>query len=256
VRSSSVSERELQYTDAMRCVAVIATVAACGFTPRAVGSDPGIDAIRAPIDAQTTTDAALVSQACTVTPSSTLAAAGSIGGGGGSSETALACGGSELPIGIQLDMSNMAIPNHGNEVVAVATHMRCGAIKRDASGAMMTVQAELVTQLGDQGSGDCSKYFPTTATSEVDCPNGAVIVGLDGNLPLDTLFNSLTITCASLSGATITTTTLTRPVDQTDATDHPQSAPCPPGSALAQLGLQGGCAQDELLPQCAALTCN
>lgn len=240
----------------MRWVAVIATVAACGFAPRTVGNDPGVDATRDPIDAKTTPDAALASQACTVTPSSTLAAAGSIGGDGGSSETALACSGSELPIGIQLDMSSMAISNHGNEVVAVATHMRCGAITREASGAMMTVPAELVTQLGDQGTGDCSKYFPTTSTPEVDCPNGAVIVALDGNLPLDTLFNSLTITCASLSGATITTTTLTQPVDQTGATDHPQSAPCPPGSALAQLGLHGACGQDELLPQCAALTCN
>ena len=53
-----------------------------------------------------------------------------------------------------------------------------------------------MTQLGNQGGGNCSKYFPTNSTAEVDCPTGAVIVGVAGNLPADTLFNSLTITCA------------------------------------------------------------
>src|SRR5262249_41772804 len=162
-------------------------------------------------------------------------AAGAIGGGGGTAETALACAPSEVPIGIQLDMSSSPIDNHGDEVVAVATHLRCGTIARAGSGAMVTTPAELVTQPGGHSRGNCRQYFPTTATTEVDCPSGAVIVGLDGNLPDDTLFNSLKITCGSLSGALVTTTTIALPVDGTGDDDQVQHAPCPTGTALAQL---------------------
>ena len=231
--------------------AFVAIAAGCGFSP-AAPTDAAHDAAPgAPSDASPPADVAT----CTVTGSGALVAAGTIGGTGGTAEPALACAPSELPIGIQLDMSSAPIDNHGDEVVAVATHLRCGTIARDGSGAMVTTPAELVTQPGGQGGGNCSQYFPTTATTEVDCPTGAVIVGLDGNLPEDTLFNSLTITCAALSSTLVTTTTVALPVDATGDSDQLQHAPCPAGTALVQLGLHGACGQDELLPQCAALAC-
>ena len=229
--------------------ALAATAGACGFAPTAksTSSDAGSGS-----SADASTDAPA---ACTIVAGGSPVAVSTIGGNSGSAEPALACAAAELPIGIQLDMSSSPISNHGGEVVAVATHLRCGKIARSGSGAMTTTPAELVTQLGNQGGGNCNPYFPTVATPEVDCPAGAVIVGLDGNLPLDTLFNSLTITCASLSGAVLTTSTVVLPVDTTHASNNVQHAPCGIGMALVQLGLRGACGQDELLPQCAVLAC-
>ena len=128
-----------------RFAALLAIASGCGFSPTAVASDSaGADA--AATDSPHTDanhavpDAAPV--ACSVTANGALAAAGEIGGDGGNAEPALACHAGELPIGIQLDMSSGTISDHGGEVVAVATHVRCGAITRDPSGAMATAQAD------------------------------------------------------------------------------------------------------------------
>jgi hypothetical protein len=234
---------------------LVAIAAGCGFSPSATPNDARRDAAPAPpqIDASFAPDAV---PACTIATNGALVAGGTIGGDGGDVETTLACAASEVAIGIQLDMSTSTIDNHGGEVVAVSTHLRCGTIARDGSGAMVTTPAELLTQLGGQGGGNCSSYFPTATTAEADCPSGSVIVALDGNLPEDTLFNSLSITCAALSGSTITPTTVKLAVDTTGDDDNSQHAPCPAGTALVQLGLHGACGQDELLPQCAPLACN
>lgn len=51
---------------------------------------------------------------------------------------------------------------------------------------------------GDTALGACNAYMPPTALGQVMCPQGAVLVGIDGHQVDTTLYNDLAIRCAAV----------------------------------------------------------
>ena len=174
---------------------------------------------------------------------------------GGSPRDALACPTGELPIGLAFDLTDNPIDNHGNQRLVSGVRLACGTIDLVDGVAQLTATTEVALRGGS--GGNCSDYFPFTASALAQCPPGQVMVGLDGNRPDDVLFNNVGLRCAALSptaavGADVTTV----PVAGTGTDGNaPQTATCPAGTALIELRPNAGCGVDGLTLACAALTC-
>jgi hypothetical protein len=179
------------------------------------------------------------------------ARAGVLGGtGGGSTQPDLACGVGELPIGFAFDMSGGRPAN--NQPVVVAIHVRCATIGRDVSGLVTSTPAELPSDPGLHGFCDFGGWTPSAMGAEMVCPRGQVMVGMIGNEAATSLYNTVAIDCAPFGGGAATT--IGFPTG--NFSNSPQQVACPSGAAIAKLGVNAGCGQDELIVDCAPIACD
>jgi hypothetical protein len=245
---NALTAREPRDNPAVRSALLLA-LAACSFRPNDAAPR---DAAAGAIDARDAPGA----RPCIVLPTGSPANAGVLGGSGGMPGADLACPAGQLPVGIGFDMSQNAISSRGNEQVAVAAHVACGAIARDASGAVTTTVASTIDALPGQANG-CGEYHPTTVAVIVDCAPGEVIVALAGNRAGTSLYNTVEITCATVAAdGTPTATTHVLPIAGTVMfSNAPQSVACPLGTAVVGFGVLTGCGQDELIVECGTLVC-
>lgn len=231
----------------------ITLLVGCGYHPQ-VGS---LD-VDAPSDSATT-DSPATFTACTLASSGEPVAAtpAFIGGTGGQPRAEATCAAGELPVGLWFHVSQDGIPDHADQVAMVDLHMRCGKITRGTDGVFTTTPQERVDSPGGMG-GNCSAYFPNAEVAEVTCPQGRVIVGVEGNRLDDTLYNSVVLRCAAVdaSGA-ITADVVAQPVAGTGAnSNQPMSASCATGTAVARFQIKSGCGHDHLAPRCSPVVCN
>ena len=217
------------------------SLAACSFHEESAADAGGSDAFGDAVSAR----------ACGVHASGLAATAGVLGGnGGGSAQPDLACGVGELPIGFAFDMSGGRPAN--NEPVVVAIHVRCATIARDASGLVTSIPAELPSDSGLHGFCDFGGWTPSAMGAEIACPRGQVIVGMIGNQAATSLYNTVAMDCAPFAGGS--TTTIGFPTG--NFSNSPQHVSCPSGEAVAKLGVNAGCGQDELIVDCAPVVCD
>ena len=194
---------------------------------------------------------------CTVHSSGTPSNASALGGSGGTQRQDIVCEAGAVLIGLGFDVSQGGIANHDNQVAMVNVHARCARVDRPGINLFATTLGAEVIRAGGDG-GNCSEYFPTVVASEVVCPNGSVLVGLRGNRIDTTLYNSVSIVCSPLApDGSLGTGTVVMPIAGTGMeTNQPQTADCPSGTAIANLGVRSGCGHDQLQPRCAPLVCD
>jgi hypothetical protein len=227
--------------------AAFVLVAACGFHGAALVADGGPpgdgqrlrDATIA--DTRAAIDAAVDAPPCTMHPSGTPVSPGYVGGTGGTVQPAVVCAGHGVPVGLELDMTQAPLANHGNELAVVALSVRCGTIIGGA-----TVLGEVINRIGDMGN--CSGYNAPIASGEKLCPPGAAITAIDAN-ELDTsLFNTVVLTCSDGSAV---------PFPSSGAfTNKPQHVACAAGSVVVGFEVRAACGQDQLALECAPLSCD
>lgn len=232
----------------------LVTLGACGFSPRVAGApgtiDGAIDGTMAGSDAHPTCGIAATRAGVPTT---------SLGGVGGSARPDLTCAtAGELPIGISLDSTQNARPEGGGgpsgERVVSSIRVTCGKITQHGDGTLALAPAETVSWMANT----CATWGPFVSTPEVLCPANSVLVGLDGNGGVSSLFNTVTMLCASLNangtvGALVGSQAI---ADTGNYANHPQSADCPQGTAIVSFQMLGNCSLDELTPTCAPLACN
>lgn len=225
---------------------LFALAAACSYTPGAPSTTGDGGVPDAPKDATVYT-------ACRLAPAGAATAAGVIGGaGGGDPQPDLSCAAGELPIGMGFDLSDGNVDN-GEHAVVVA-HVRCGTIRRAASGAMTTTAAEV----RDTPTGGFCLGWGASSVAEEFCPSGQVLVGMTANEAGGSLFNTVALQCAPVGpdvAIGTASTALTFPATGW-YTNQPEAAPCAPGAAFVGFSLRTACGADELVPQCAPLTCD
>ncbi len=166
-------------------------------------------------------------------------------GTGASTDRELACPVGELPIGFGFVTSTPApaIP----EQSVLTTRILCGHIKRDAAGNASTMPSSSV----DSFPLACG--IPGTAGPERPCPNGMVLVGLTGNTPGNSDYNSVKMYCRPLDGAAVVSVTFT---DTGAYTSNPQSAQCSSNEVVSSFSARVGCTQQSLVVRCSAVVCN
>lgn len=171
-------------------------------------------------------------------------------------EPDLTCAPAELPIGFWFDITPSDPPGWNEPTVAV-THVRCGRIVAPQTGAFATTPEEATAST----VGHCSGWPIPTASAELDCPSGTVVVGLSGNegthSSSKSLFDSVVVQCAQLavSGAPTGTVTTLSFTDTGTRTDTVQTVTCGSGQALASVGIHTNCGQDALILKCAPVAC-
>jgi hypothetical protein len=167
--------------------------------------------------------------------------AGMLGGMGGVVGPKMGCATTDVLIGIGFDFSN-------NTKTATRTTVVCGTVTADQTGNVTTTQ----TTTQKNGGSGCSGWEPTAPTPITKCPNGWVIVGITGNKPGSTLFNSVSIVCSQLSvGGVPVGTEQTIAVPGMPGTGTPQSVKCPVGTIARYFETRAGCGQDALTLYCA-----
>lgn len=228
--------------------------AACSFTSGAASSVPSDGRHDGAEDAPTV-DAETYS-ACAVTSTGSSTAVTPIGGSpGGNGEPSVACANAdELPVGMAFDLSNAGNPASSEPVVRKAV-VRCGSLARAMSGAIATTLDETETT----GLNSGCPGWDDNAIAEQDCPSGAVLVGMTANKPDNStsLYNTVALTCAPiLPSLHFGATTLLTYANTGSYDDNPEQAMCPAGMVFVGFTVQAGCANDELVPHCAAIGCN
>jgi hypothetical protein len=230
---------------------VLLVLGGCSFHDGAFPDAGGRSDTPAPTDAVPDAD-----PSCVISGSSIHVPGGYIGGTGGSALPDVMCPENTVPIGLAFAMTQGTLSNHNNQRAAVDVHVRCGRVGRDAAGQMTSTPSNVVTRNGGNG-GNCSSYASPQETAEVTCPAGQVLVGVTGNTPDGTLYNTVALQCAVLTPpATLSPTATSVAVAGTGSyTNMPQAASCPVGSGVIGFVVRAGCGQDQLGPICAPLTC-
>lgn len=231
--------------------AAFVVFAGCSFTSSA-GS----------VDAQSANDATQIDgdiahHACEVSAIGAETATTSLGGSGGSPRPDLACAAGELPIGIGFDSTQTPRPEGGNgangERVVTAIHVRCGRVSLRVDESVAITPAETAGWVANQ----CG-WGTLVSAPVVDCPANTVLVGISGNGGAFSLFNTVSITCASMSttGSVGTTLHSVAVTDTGSYTNKPQTANCPTGTAAVSFAILGDCGVDEVTPSCSQLQCD
>ena len=132
-------------------------------------------------------------------------------------------------------------------------HVRCGRVSMRVDESVAVTPAETA----DWVANTCG-WNPFVSAAEVDCPANTVLVGITGNGGAFSLFNTVSITCASITTTGSVGTTLhSVPVTDTGSyTNKPQTANCPTGTAVVSFAILGDCGVDEVTPSCSQLQCN
>jgi hypothetical protein len=225
----------------------------CTFTPPGPSSS-------VPVDAAGSADAPSTSPACNVsTAAMAMPVAASLGESPGSSQGSsrppLNCGPGELPIGIGFSTTTDPVDLGDDERVATAIVVQCGKISRRTDGSFSIAPGNKPSFTSQACS---SPWSPVTVAPVTSCPANMVLVGLTGNRGEDSLFNTVSLTCAALTpaGEVGTTTEAVPVVDTGSYNNRPQTAACPDGRAVVGFALRSGCGIDKLTPACAPLRCN
>lgn len=168
--------------------------------------------------------------------------AGMIGGMGGNIGPKMGCAPTDVLIGIGFDFST-------NVKTATRTTVVCGKVEADQNGTVKTTQ----TTTQKSGGSGCYGWDPAPSTPLAMCPSGWVIVGISGKNAGDTLFHSVSVTCAKMDvGGKPTDIVQTTPIPATNAGGGtPKSVMCPAGTVARYFETRAGCGQDALTLYCA-----
>jgi hypothetical protein len=216
--------------------AIFAILAGCTFQD---GVRPTVDAheLDAPADAHPL-------PACMAMLAGSPQVVGHLGSGA-SSNRDFACPTGELPIGFGFVTSAAGVA--GSEQSVLTTRVLCGHVARDAQGNATTTPSSTV----DSFPNPCG--INGTAGTERSCPSGMVLVGITGNTPGNSDYNSVKIYCRPLDGAAVVSVTF---ADTGAYTSNPQSAQCTSNEVISSFSARVGCTQESLVARCSALACN
>lgn len=134
-----------------------------------------------------------------------------------------------------------------------AIHVRCGRVSLRVDESVAITPAESADWVSNQ----CG-WGTMVSAPVVDCPANTVLVGISGNGGAFSLFNTVSLTCASVTAnGSVGTAIQSVAVTDTGAyTNKPQTANCPVGTAAVSFAILGDCGVDEVTPSCSSLRCD
>jgi hypothetical protein len=256
----------------MERAAILAFLAGCGFhitggsladdaNPSEGGSttDGDVEDASALADALLPDQPIMSVEECDVGRSGATALGELLGGSGGAHAGDVSCGGNQVGVGLQFDVTPAGIAGHNNQILMTTIRLWCGSIRRTSMNQMVTENLGVSSYTGLQGSTAtaCNAYMPPVQLAQVMCPPGAVLVAINGHQVDTTLYNNLSIQCAAVAtNGTITTSIveIAMPGTGTNALQSERTQ-CPASTAITAIHATSGCGQDGATASCNATMC-
>lgn len=242
----------------------------CGFrisTGSAVGDaspseDAAVDGAGGPGDGPgdaMVPDQAVMVPACSLKTTGSSSPASLLGGSSGNRQADLACSAGRVGVGLQLSVSPGGVSNHDDQILVTTVRLWCGVVARSTMNQWTTTDLESFAHTALVGSTQfsCSDYQPEVALPAAMCPAGSVLVGVEGHQVDSTLYDNVSIRCATLGadGAITATTSTIAIAGSGGVTANAEATTCPATSAIISLHATSGCGQDGLTATCSLFSC-